>query len=149
MRFAHTNIVSKDWKALADFYVKIFHCKIVPPVRDLSGHWLDKGLGIDNAKLSGAHLLLPGHGKNGPTLEIFQYAEIVDQAPIPPHTRGFGHIAFEVENVESTLSSVIENGGSPLGEITEKEVPGAGYLYFVYVRDPDGNVLELQRWEKD
>ncbi|MEQ9299790.1 MAG: hypothetical protein RIF33_14550 [Cyclobacteriaceae bacterium] len=59
MRFAHTNIVSSNWKELADFYVKTFNCKIVPPLRKQSGDWLDKGTGLKNANLEGAHLLLP------------------------------------------------------------------------------------------
>jgi len=28
MRFAHTNIATRDWKVLADFYIKVFECKI-------------------------------------------------------------------------------------------------------------------------
>ena len=69
MRFAHTNIVCINWKELTDFYVKTFNCKILPPVRNQSGEWLDKGTGLKNAKLEGAHLLLPGYGESGPTLE--------------------------------------------------------------------------------
>jgi hypothetical protein len=37
MKFAHTNIISTNWKELADFYVKTFDCKIVPPIRKQSG----------------------------------------------------------------------------------------------------------------
>ena len=73
MRFAHTNIISNDWKALVNFYIQTFDCKIVPRIRNQSGNWLEKGTGVKNAKLEGAHLLLPGHGEHGPTLEIFQY----------------------------------------------------------------------------
>lgn len=35
MRFAHTNIAARDWKTLANFYIKVFECKIKPPERDL------------------------------------------------------------------------------------------------------------------
>ncbi|MEQ9414449.1 MAG: hypothetical protein RIF39_11490, partial [Cyclobacteriaceae bacterium] len=99
MRFAHTNIVSKNWKVLADFYIKTFDCKIIPPIRKQAGEWLEKGTGLKNAKLEGAHLLLPGYGADGPTLEIYQYASVEDQDSVLPNKRGFGHIAFEVENV--------------------------------------------------
>jgi hypothetical protein len=40
MRFAHINIAARDWEALADFYIKVFECKIKPPKRNLSGEWL-------------------------------------------------------------------------------------------------------------
>ncbi len=147
MRFAHTNIVSTDWKKLTEFYVKTFNCKIVPPIRSQSGKWLDKGTGLKNAKLEGAHLLLPGYGEYGPTLEIYQYKNIENQEWIPPNKRGFGHIAFEVENVEVTLKNLMNNGGVKSGEITKKKVGAVGEITFVYARDPEGNLIELQSWK--
>jgi catechol 2,3-dioxygenase-like lactoylglutathione lyase family enzyme len=147
MRFAHTNIVSTDWKALVDFYIKTFDCKIIPPIRNQSGAWLDKGTGIKNAKLEGAHLLLPGYGENGPTLEIYQYENIENQGYIPPNKRGYGHIAFEVKSVEVVLDNLVNNGGEVSGEITRRKVEGVGEITFVYARDPEGNLIELQSWK--
>ncbi|HKK12523.1 MAG TPA: VOC family protein [Flavobacteriaceae bacterium] len=148
MRFAHTNIVSTDWEKLAEFYIKTFSCKIVPPIRRQSGKWFEDGTGLKDAKLEGAHLLLPGHGESGPTLEIYQYENIENEEPILPNKRGFGHIAFEVEDVKATLQKLVENGGRRFGEITKKEIIGAGEITFVYARDPEGNLIELQSWEK-
>ena len=79
MRFAHTNIISNNWKELVDFYIKVFQCVLVPPVRKQSGKWLEEGTGVVGAKLEGAHLLMPGYGVNGPTLEIYQNSEIESQ----------------------------------------------------------------------
>ncbi len=146
MRFVHTNIVSTNWKELVDFYTNTFDCKIIPPIRKQSGEWLDKGTGLKNAKLEGAHLLVPGHGQSGPTLEIYQYEFIDQQEASAPNTRGFGHIAFEVEDVEVVLATVIANGGQTLGQLTKKEVLGVGELTFIYVRDPEDNLIELQSW---
>lgn len=147
MRFAHTNIVSTNWKELVDFYVKTFDCQIVPPIRKQSGKWLEKGTGLENAALEGAHLLLPGYGENGPTLEIYQYEDIENQYFVPPNKRGFGHIAFEVDSVEFVLQNLIQNGGETFGEITKREVHGVGEITFVYARDPEGNLIELQSWK--
>lgn len=148
MRFAHTNIVSIDWKKLADFYVKTFNCIIVPPIRKQSGEWLDKGTGLKNAQLEGAHLLLPGYEGNGPTLEIYQYQHIKEQDWVSPNKRGFGHIAFEMDSVENVLHRLMKNGGQALGDITQKEVEGVGELTLIYARDPEGNLIELQSWNK-
>ena len=148
MKFAHTNIVCTNWKKLADFYVKTFNCKIIPPIRKQSGDWLENGTGLKNAKLEGAHLLLPGYGENGPTLEIYQYETIEKQDFVQPNKRGFGHIAFEVKNVESVMKDLKKNGGKPFGEITKKEVKGVGEITFIYARDPEGNLIELQSWRK-
>lgn len=147
MRFAHTNIVSRDWKKLTDFYIKTFNCKVVPPIRNQSGKWLDRGTGLKNAQLEGAHLLLPGHGEYGPTLEIYQYGSIEEQDLVSPNTRGFGHIAFEVESVDVILETLKRNGGKASGEITKRVVKNVGELTFVYARDPEGNLIELQSWK--
>lgn len=149
MKFAHTNIVSLNWKKLSDFYVKTFDCKIKPPVRNQSGEWLEKGTGLKDAKLQGVHLILPGYGENGPTLEIYQYSDIEEQNEIPPNKRGFGHIAFEVKNVESMLKNLEQNGGKRFGQITERKVEGVGTITFVYARDPEGNIIEIQNWESE
>ncbi|MFD0796873.1 VOC family protein [Maribacter chungangensis] len=146
MRFAHTNIVSVNWKKLANFYISTLDCKLVPPIRKQSGEWLDKGTGLKNAKLEGAHLLLPGYCENGPTLEIYEYQNGIPQEPILPNKRGFGHIAFEVKDVAQILERIIQNGGQTQGIITKKEVKGVGEITFVYARDPEGNLIELQQW---
>lgn len=148
MRYAHTNIVAKDWKKLSIFYINVFDCIKKPPERKLSGSWLDKGTGLFDASLEGIHLLLPGHGENGPTLEIFSYKDTHETEPIMANYKGFTHIAFEVDDVGETLNKAMENGGEILGEITEKQVEGVGLLKFVYFRDPEGNIVEIQSWEK-
>jgi len=147
-KFIHTNIISKDWKTLADFYINVFDCKILPPERDLSGKWLDKGTGVKDAQIRGVHLRLPGFGENGPTLEVFQYSENEEKPPLPKSNReGFSHIAFHVDNVEETLTKIIKFKGSKLGEITTKDFP-SGRLVFIYATDPEGNIVEIQNWEK-
>lgn len=148
MRFAHTNIVSTNWKKLADFYINTFDCEIVPPIRNQSGQWLEEGTGLSRAKLEGAHLLLPGYGENGPTLEIYQYDPTENQLPIAPNQRGYTHIAFEVEDVAIALKQVLDNGGSKNGQLTKRIVPGIGEITFIYARDPEGNLLELQSWDR-
>ncbi|MEO1486121.1 MAG: VOC family protein [Bacteroidota bacterium] len=149
MRFAHTNIISKDWRKLVTFYTQTFDCKLVPPIRKQSGSWLEKGTGMKNAALEGAHLRLPGYGEQGPTLEIYQYESVTTQEMPFPNHQGFGHIAFEVENVLEIVESLKQNGGTLAGEITQKQVEGVGEITFVYARDPEGNLIELQQWKYD
>jgi len=148
MRYAHTNIAARNWKDLARFYIEVFECRIKPPERRLSGPWLDQATGLTDARLEGAHLLLPGHGENGPTLEIFTYADTRASDPIMANHAGFTHIAFEVANVSDTLEKALACGGSVLGQITEREIPNVGMLAFVYLRDPEGNIVEIQSWGK-
>jgi len=148
MRYAHTNITARDWKKLSDFYINVFACTVKPPERKLSGDWLDQATGLVKAELEGVHLLLPGYGANGPTLEIFSYKDTRECEPVMANYTGLTHIAFEVEDVEKKFQEALKNGAAKLGEVTEKIVDGIGVLKFVYLRDPEGNIIEIQSWEK-
>ncbi len=146
MKYVHTNIVSKDWKALAGFYIQVFKCKLLLPQRDLSGDWLSKGTGVKEAQLKGAHLRLPGYGSKGPTLEIFEYHSMEDKADPLPNRKGLGHLAFEVEDVSKVLEDVLALGGKAYGSVATKSIADLGTLTFIYVQDPEGNLIELQNW---
>jgi predicted enzyme related to lactoylglutathione lyase len=146
-RFAHINLIARDWRRLARFYEQVFGCSPVPPERHPSGRWLEQATGLPGAALQGMHLRLPGHGQGGPTLEIFQYVQPMEALPAAVNRPGFGHIAFAVEDVAAARQAVLEAGGGELGALTTTTVPGAGTISFVYLTDPEGNILELQRWE--
>lgn len=149
-RYAHTNIVSRDWKRLSDFYIKVFSCEPVPPERDLSGEWLARGTGLEEPHLRGQHLRLPGFGDDGPTLEIFQYDHMLDGPASPSANRlGLGHLAFGVDDVFSVVDLLLANGGHMLGEVVVRVIPGVGELTFAYAADPEGNILEIQSWKKE
>ena len=146
--YALTNLIAENWKRLAAFYHQVFGCVPVLPERDLTGEWLDKATGIDQAHIRGIHLRLPGYGEAGPTLEIFQYDSMPERPAVKPDTPGFAHIAFAVEDVAGTAQSIYALGGSAVGELTVHEVPGVGRLTFQYVADPEGNFIEIQNWQK-
>jgi glyoxylase I family protein len=145
-RYAHTNLVAYDWRRLADFYIEVFECTPVPPERDQTGEWLDRATGMENARLRGVHLRLPGHGANGPTLEIYSYDQIAGQSVPSANRAGWGHIAFEVNDVGRLLERLLEAGGERLGDVAKTNVSGVGELEVVYARDPEGNIIELQAW---
>ncbi len=141
-------MIAKDWKRLSTFYQEVFGCVPIPTERNLSGEWLDKATGLTGSHISGIHLRLPGYGDNGPTLELFQYGSMPEHPSVNPNTPGFSHIAFAVDDVPATAQAVFNNGGSAVGELTVRDVPGLGLLTFQYVADPEGNMIEVQNWKK-
>jgi lactoylglutathione lyase len=145
--YVHTNIVARDWKRLVRFYVEVFGCTEKPPERDLSGDWLDRLTGLEQAGIRGVHLLLPGCGPDGPTLEVFQYDQTGHGRSKAINAEGFGHIAFAVDDVDRCLRLLLENGGSTVGETVRATVDGMGPIHLVYARDPEGNIVEIQKWE--
>jgi len=147
MRYVHTNIISKDWKKLAAFYQTVFECEPVPPQRAQAGTWLSQGSGVKNASLEGVHLRLPGYGPQGPTLEIYSYDRMLEKhGDAAANKQGLGHLAFEVEDVDSVLNQVMDQGGKAVGQVTTHTIPGQGKITFVYCTDPEDNIIELQRW---
>jgi lactoylglutathione lyase len=161
IRYVHTNLVTRDWRRLVRFYVKVFGCRIEPPERDLKGPWLDRLTAIRDSRVRGAHLVLPGFARNGPTLEIFQYSrparsKLARSQPLRSKSRrsksapvdapGLRHLAFSARNVKAVLARVEKNGGSRVGEMVSACVEGVGTIEVVYARDPEGNVIEIQKW---
>lgn len=149
MKYVHTNIIARDWRSLAQFYINVFECQLVPPERDLHGEWADQISGINNVRIRGAHLRLPGY-TDGPTLEIFQYEPEAESENEPAVNRpGYSHLAFEVDSVEAVLDKLLQHGGKRAGELIHNQVPGVGTLTAVYARDPEGNIIEIMHWDKD
>ena len=143
-RYGHTNLVSRDWRALSRFYQDLFGCTPVPPVRDFRGPDLERGTGIPGAELRGEHLRLPGHGPDGPTLEIFNYTVLETRLEAAVNRPGFGHIAFVVDDVSAAREAVLGAGGGCVGEVVTLTNALGKQLTWVYVTDPEGNILELQ-----
>lgn len=148
IRFVHTNLIAEDWQSLAAFYEETFGCQPVPPERDFSGEALERGTGLEGAHLKGVHLCLPGYANNGPTLEIFSYAPRMERFQTAVNRPGFGHIAFQVDDVEGLQEQVIKAGGQAVGEIVTMQIATGDRVTWCYVTDPEGNLIELQSWEK-
>jgi predicted enzyme related to lactoylglutathione lyase len=147
-KYVHTNLIAKDWQKLAQFYTEVFGCVFVPPERDYQGAALEAGTGLKGAHMIGLHLRLPGHGDNGPTLEIYTYNQLETRPKTAVNRPGFAHIAFEVENVAAAQHEVEANGGNLLGEIVTLTTKIGTKVTWCYMTDPEGNVIELQSWSK-
>lgn len=146
IRYAHTNLIADDWRRLAQFYIEVFECVPVSSERDHHGPLTDALTGMPGARIQGRHLRLPGHGEHGPTLEVFTYAKNAEHPPTQLHRPGFQHLAFEVDDVDGKREEILARGGSDVGKVVTLDIPGAGKLTLVYMTDPEGNILELQKW---
>lgn len=146
-RYVHTNLIARDWLRLARFYQEVFGCVPVPPQRDFNGETFDRLTGLPDVRLQGVHLRLPGHGDGGPTLEIFSYTLDQEQSVLSVHRRGFGHIAFSVEDVAAARLAVLEAGGGTIGEVVTLPIAGGATVELCYLTDPEGNIVEVQKWD--
>ena len=148
LRYVHTNIIARDAARLITFYKQVLGCKSIGQGRDLRGPWLDRLTGLPDAHITGEHLLLPGYDESHPTLEIFSYDSSHSSLPPQINRPGFAHIAFEVDDVKKTLAEVLAAGGGQVGEVVTAAYPDGMEAVFVYASDPEGNIIELQSWQK-
>ena len=146
IRYAHVNMVAKDWQRLMNFYVDVFDCEPVSSQRDHRGKHADDLTGLTDVRIVGQHLRVPGHGENGPTLEIFQFDPQLPSAHPAINRPGFAHIAFEVEDFEGVRQKILHWGGQDYGKEVTIDILGAGRLTLIYMTDPEGNIVELQQW---
>ena len=145
-KYRHTNIVAEDWRRLADFYEQVLGCEPVLPERASRGQWVERSTGVPGAEVRGIHLRLGGFGDDGPTLEIFEYNRARKRPETAINRPGFAHMAFEVDDVEAARDEVLAAGGGCVGDLVTAEITNAGTITFVYMTDPEGNIIELQNW---
>jgi len=146
IKYVHTNLIARDWRALASFYQQVFECVPVPPERDLKGDAVSAGTGIPGAHICGVHLRLPGWGDDGPTLELFNYNVLQEGSQPAVNRPGFAHIAFSVEDVPAVHARAMAAGATAIGEVVSTKIATGATVSWCYLRDPEGNVIELQAW---
>ncbi|WP_225030023.1 VOC family protein [Xinfangfangia pollutisoli] len=142
MKLSHVSLTARDGAALSNFYRRVFGVVDLRPPRQLSPSVAGRGNGLAGVDIRSVWLGLPDDP--GPFLEILEYATGPDQGMPAVNAPGFGHLAFEVPDLEAACRSVLEAGGRMQGEVVDFGPPGAPCL-IVYVRDPEGNVLELEQ----
>jgi catechol 2,3-dioxygenase-like lactoylglutathione lyase family enzyme len=151
VRLAHVSITAKDLRRLAAFYIEAFGFVPHREEKGFSGEWVEKGTGVPGADFTRIHLRLPGAKEHGTELEIIQYSKAAeDSAPPAANRTGLRHMAFQTENtgeLASLYDRILEIGGGKLGEISEREIEGLGTVTFVYMTDPEGNIVELINWK--
>ena len=84
-------------------------------------------------------------GKNGLRIELIdldnskrerEYIDPLDASSV----HGYGHLAIEVDDVEEVFKSLVEGGARMVSKPSPAVQKGA---FFAYVKDPEGNLIEL------
>lgn len=142
MRLAHINLVARNAEALSAFYVNVMKCHIFREPKTLSGEIVSQGNGLPNSEIHSIWLKFPEMDQ--PFLEIHEHSISHQRDQPKVNEPGFGHLAFQMDDIASTLASIIKAGGAQIGQVTDFGTPERPYL-IAYARDPEGNVLELEQ----
>jgi predicted enzyme related to lactoylglutathione lyase len=51
-----------------------------------------------------------------------------------------------VDDVDAACADILRAGGGRVGDLVTTDIPDAGRIRFAYMRDPEGNILEIQKW---
>ncbi len=142
MRISHISLTARNADALAGFYKRVFGCEDRRPPKVLSGETVSRGNGLADCEIYSVWLNLPN--LDAPFLEILEYKSLIERPEQAVNERGIGHISFEVDDILQAFENVLSEGGSALGEIVNFGSARDPFL-IVYMRDPDGNVVELEQ----
>jgi len=131
--YNHTGQVVADLERSKRFYQEVFGFQpwyeITPPDEMTAKlNCLGPPLGI-----TASYLVLDGF-----VLELMAYSVPGATAPYPPRTMnqpGLTHLSISVDDVRATATKVVEHGG----QVVEASDIGVA----LFVRDPDGQLLEL------
>jgi len=96
----------------------------------------------------GAHVLMThlAFGGEGPRIELFQYlAPSGGQHRLRPADVGFAHVCVACDDLDERLERLIAAGGTPFSKPVEVDTGVNKGGRSVYLRDPDGHVVELER----
>jgi catechol 2,3-dioxygenase-like lactoylglutathione lyase family enzyme len=109
--------------------------------QEKQGGYLEEAVNETGAHVRMAHLAF---APDGPRVELFEYLA-------PPGGRhvsraadvGFAHVCVLVEAIEPVLARLEAAGGAAFGPVAEIDTGANRGGRCVYVRDPDGHVVEL------
>ena len=128
--------------------VRAHHVGLTVTDLDRAREWYERALGLQ-LQLA---FDLPGGARgamlrsaDGARVELFEVPGSVDglagaDPPSAMRTRGFGHVAFELENLDAGYDAIVATGGTEVWSPRPSPEPGRR---MAFVHDLDGNLIEL------
>ena len=124
------------------FYESTFGCAVKRDF-EINSEEFQKGIGIENACARCVHLTIPNSEVE---IELFQFFKPNNSVASKQEINDFGirHFALVIENMNDAIDELKLKGVTIHSEPIkfEKPLEIKGFS-FVYVKDPEGNIIEL------
>lgn len=134
--YRHTGIIAKNFEAMRHFYEEILRLEVIQEFDDES-EYIATITGLKDLKAHFVKMKTP----DGFTLELLEYpTHPTSMVDLPIHNVGLMHLAFRINNAQETHRQLIESGIVPLSSPVRSS---EGFAVVFFVRDPDGNRVEL------
>lgn len=142
MRFDQIKIIARDIESLSSFYQEALGCEAVVSSFEVVDEAVARAIGVPGNAVTLSILRLPGRGDHGPVLELYSIGggEMPDDWHYQP---GQGQMAFEVDDVDVKAAALVDKGATMLGEPVDWVGPSGSTARFVYLRDPEGNIIDI------
>lgn len=136
----HVNVNVSDIAVARAFYRDVLGFEPVDEF-EISDPELSTGLGVPDARLAVIFWALPG---TQTTVEMIQYlapshAAEAEAGDRPAFRPSYGHIAFTVADIEAAHAELTARGA----RFVSRPVTVPGGIRFCFLRDPDGNIVEI------
>ena len=137
---AHTGFTVRDLDRSLSFYRDVLGMEVVFE-QEKRGGYLAAIVGYPDTHVRMAHLAFPGGGHR---IELFQYLEPAPRGEAAePRDVGITHVCLAVEDIDALFGRVVEAGAAPVSDPVLVDTGANAGGRGVYVRDPDGIVVEL------
>lgn len=146
-KFRHAAIIARDLDKMKEFYVDVLGFEWVEDV-EIGTDDFQRGIGVKDSSAKGIVLNIPNTDVQIEIFQITPLRQFTDEVSYT-NTPGIRHLAFEVEDLNSSYKELTERGiqfvEAPIFVTEPPEVAGLGFAYF---KDVEGNIIELNQYKK-
>jgi catechol 2,3-dioxygenase-like lactoylglutathione lyase family enzyme len=136
----HTGLTISDLDRSLRFWRDAMGMTVVVD-QEKKGGYLEAIVGEPGAHVRMVHLAF---GDTGPRIELFEYITPAGGRHVSrPADVGFGHVCVACDDLEERLDRLVAAGGTPLSGPVEIDTGANRGGRGVYLRDPDGHMVEL------
>jgi catechol 2,3-dioxygenase-like lactoylglutathione lyase family enzyme len=136
----HTGLTVGDLDRSLAFWRDALGMQVVME-QEKAGGYLEAIVREPGAHVRMAHLAFGGEG---PRIELFEYVSPAGgRAELRPADVGFAHVCVVCDDVEALLERAVAAGGRPFSGLVPIDTGANRGGLAVYLRDPDGHVVEL------
>ena len=137
---AHTGFTVRDLDRSLAFYRDLLGMEVAFE-QEQRGGYLAAIVGYPGAHVRMAHLAFPGGGHR---IELFQYVEPAPRGEASePRDVGITHVCLAVDDIDAVFGRVVEACATAVSDPVLVDTGANAGGRGVYVRDPDGIVVEL------
>lgn len=135
--FSHVAITVADFNRTVRFYSDVFGAHVVGVNCDHDPQRLRTFFGVDDdaPELKIGWIRVPG----GATIEVFEFTPGGPGTPVEWSRQGLTHLSFNVRGTERWHRHLVAQG---VEIVSPPEASPKGHTFF-FVKDPDGNLVEL------